>query len=266
MVEPDPTTIIWRDLDWILAQPDGLNSNNVLSYFETSPFWDPQCNNASLKMQTRFNDLKDLIMPLKKMKGIEFQVTSEKPPALWVIRKQNRLSEWEAPSLYSIIGNRVLTSLYQLHIAFNTAYQQVEFHPATGYTWKVGDSHTGTSSNKKSRIAQQDPAELLKFRNGVESAFKSTTIKLTQQWNQVFAQSQEKIQELIAGNQNDITISEQTPNQPPAQPSSPNQPNADNITRRRKKSEDSGKKKKKRIYLQYISVSTYLLGQCVATG
>ncbi|RIB21843.1 MED6 mediator sub complex component-domain-containing protein [Gigaspora rosea] len=196
MVEPDPTTIIWRDLDWILAQPDGLNSNNVLSYFET------------LKMQTRFNDLKDLIMPLKKMKGIEFQVVQERPPALWVIRKQNRLSEWEvnlvatyyilnynifqAPSLYSIIGNRV--------------------------------------------VAQQDPAELFKFRNGVERAFKSTTIKMTQQWNQ-----------LTAGNQNDITISEQTPDQPPAQPSSPNQPNADNITKRRKKSEDSGKKKKKSI-------------------
>ncbi|CAG8606799.1 17416_t:CDS:2 [Gigaspora rosea] len=140
MVEPDPTTIIWRDLDWILAQPDGLNSNN------------------------------DLIMPLKKMKGIEFQVVQERPPALWVIRKQNRLSEWE-----------------------------------------------------ESRIAQQDPAELFKFRNGVERAFKSTTIKMTQQWNQ------------------------QTPDQPPAQPSSPNQPNADNITKRRKKSEDSGKKKKKSI-------------------
>ncbi|CAG8836252.1 7420_t:CDS:2, partial [Racocetra persica] len=64
MVEPDPTTIIWRDVEWILAQPDGLNSNNVLSYFEMSPFWDPQCNNASLKMQTRFNDLKDLTVLL----------------------------------------------------------------------------------------------------------------------------------------------------------------------------------------------------------
>ncbi|CAG8565403.1 19135_t:CDS:2, partial [Cetraspora pellucida] len=210
MVEPDPTTIIWRDLDWILAQPDGLNSNNVLSYFETSPFWDQQCNNASLKMQTRFNDLKDLTMLLKKMKGIEFQVVHERPPALWVIRKQKRLSEWEA-------------------------YQHVEFHPATGYTWKVGDSQLGTSSSKKSRIAQQDPAELLEFRNGVERAFKSTTIKMTQQLNQVFAQSQEKIQELTTGSQSDMTISDtvrwlvtfQTLDQTLAQPSSPNQPNAE---------------------------------------
>ncbi|CAG8550140.1 670_t:CDS:2 [Racocetra fulgida] len=144
-----------------------------------SPFWDPQCNNASLKMQTRFNDLKDLTILLKKMKGIEFQVVQERPPALWVIRKQKRLSEWEA-------------------------YQQVEFHPATGYTWKVGDSQLGTSSSK----TQQDPAELLEFRNGVESAFKSTTIKMTQQLNQVFAQSQEKIQELTTGSQSDMTISD----------------------------------------------------------
>lgn len=28
------------------------------------------------------------------MKGIEFQIVHEKAPVLWVIRKQNRLSEW----------------------------------------------------------------------------------------------------------------------------------------------------------------------------
>ncbi|CAG8567354.1 1011_t:CDS:2 [Diversispora eburnea] len=163
---PDPTTITWRSIEWIQAQPEGLNSNNVLNYFAESTFWDPLCNNATLQMQTRYNDLKDLNIVLKKMKGIEFQVVLEKPPVLWVIRKQNRLNEWEvspvatfyvwnnniyqAPNLYSIIGNRVVT--------FNKAYNQVEFHPATGYTWK-------SESSKARMIQQQQPIELVNFRS-----------------------------------------------------------------------------------------------------
>jgi hypothetical protein len=40
-----------------------------------------------------------------------------------------------------------LTSLHQLHIAFNTAQQEVEFHPATGYTWKgANDSNSALQS------------------------------------------------------------------------------------------------------------------------
>jgi hypothetical protein len=31
---------------------------------------------------------------IRRMKGIEFQVVYEKLPVLWVIRKQNRFTEW----------------------------------------------------------------------------------------------------------------------------------------------------------------------------
>ncbi|CAJ0891897.1 13097_t:CDS:10 [Entrophospora sp. SA101] len=184
MTEPDLTTITWRSVEWIQMQPDGLNSNNVLDYFAESPFWDPQCSNNILKMQTRYNELKDITSNLRKMKGNEFQVVDEKPPYLWVIRKQYRLTEFEvrpvatyyvlnfniyqAPDLDSIIGNRILTSIYQLSLAFNTAYKHVDFHPAT-----------------ESRIIHQEPLEQIEFRMGVDRVLKHINVNTERQLRHV---------------------------------------------------------------------------------
>ncbi|CAH1756764.1 15770_t:CDS:10 [Entrophospora sp. SA101] len=174
MTEPDLTTITWRSVEWIQMQPDGLNSNNVLDYFAESPFWDPQCSNNILKMQTRYNELKDITSNLRKMKGNEFQVVDEKPPYLWVIRKQYRLTEFEvrpvatyyvlnfniyqAPDLDSIIGNRILTSIYQLSLAFNTAYKHVDFHPATGYSWRPTASSTKSTKSSAAEVTKTTAA------------------------------------------------------------------------------------------------------------
>ncbi|GBB91726.1 hypothetical protein RclHR1_01910010 [Rhizophagus clarus] len=252
----DLTTITWRSVEWIQSRPEGLNSNNVLDYFAESPFWDNQCNNAILKMQTQYNDLKDLNVDLKKMKGIEFQVVHEKAPVLWVIRKQNRLTEWtvspiatyyilnnniyQAPDLYSIIGTRILTSLYYLHIAFNTAQQEVEFHPATGYTWK--GANDPNSALQKSKV-QQDPIELIDFRDGAERAISSVTHKMQQQLAQAIAQTEED--NLLAINELNDSLMTGTPGE---MSDSPSQPMAtDQMGKRRKKSEDAtGKKKKKK--------------------
>ncbi len=43
----------------------GLNPDNVLDYFALSPFWDPECNNAVLKMQTKFNNLGEMKQRLR---------------------------------------------------------------------------------------------------------------------------------------------------------------------------------------------------------
>ncbi|RGB34172.1 MED6 mediator sub complex component-domain-containing protein [Rhizophagus diaphanus] len=252
----DLTTITWRSVEWIQSRPEGLNSNNVLDYFAESPFWDNQCNNAILKMQTQYNDLKDLNVDLRKMKGIEFQIVHEKAPVLWVIRKQNRLSEWsvspiatfyilnnniyQAPDLYSIIGTRILTSLYYLHIAFNTALQEVEFHPATGYTWKGAND---PNASRKSKV-QQDPIELIDFRNDADRAFGNVTRKMQQQLAQAITQTEED--NLSAINELNDSLMAGTPGEMSDQ--SPSQPMAtDQMGKRRKKSEDAtGKKKKKK--------------------
>nr|CAG8492965.1 5562_t:CDS:10 [Entrophospora candida] len=252
MTEPDLTTITWRSVEWIQMQPDGLNSNNVLDYFAESPFWDPQCSNNILKMQTRYNELKDITSNLRKMKGNEFQVVDEKPPYLWVIRKQYRLTEFEvrpvatyyvlnfniyqAPDLDSIIGNRILTSIYQLSLAFNTAYKHVDFHPAT-----------------ESRIIHQEPLEQIEFRMGVDRVLKHINVNTERQLRHVDELLNRPPSPPPTLQDNNI-ISKNEPNILMTSPTliSPSQIGAessvtmqDQNIKRRKKSEDSGKKKKK---------------------
>ncbi|CAI2174207.1 12114_t:CDS:2 [Funneliformis geosporum] len=193
------------------------------------------------------------------MVGIEFQVIFQKPPVLWVIRKQNRVDEhhtnpiatyyilnnniYQAPDLYSIIGTRILLSLHHLHLAFNTAHQEVEFHPATGYTWKgETDSNSALRRNKI-----QDPKELIEFHRSVEGTFNNVTRKMHQQITQAMFQTEED-NTLAINELNDLLISgtpgemsDQSPSQSSSQPMV-----TDQMGKRRKKSEDSGKKKKKK--------------------
>ncbi|KAF8978379.1 Mediator of RNA polymerase II transcription subunit 6 [Entomortierella lignicola] len=54
----------WRFHEWIMGV-GGLNPDNVLDYFALSPFWDPECNNAVLRMQTQFNNLGEMKQRLR---------------------------------------------------------------------------------------------------------------------------------------------------------------------------------------------------------
>ncbi|CAG8452986.1 13374_t:CDS:2 [Ambispora leptoticha] len=198
MSDPELTTIVWRHPEWIMQQPNGLNSNNVLDYFSESPFWEKHCNNATLKMQTQYNDLKDLMFELKKMRGIEFTVVHERPPFLWIIRKQKRTNEYDAtpiatyyvykaevyqaPDLYSILANRVMISLRSLHIAFNACHDQIEFHPATGYTWKKAALTESQDSNNKDensiKIIEQESKEAIDFRESARQSLECANQKI----------------------------------------------------------------------------------------
>ncbi|KAI9504302.1 Mediator of RNA polymerase II transcription subunit 6 [Coemansia spiralis] len=156
------TSIEWRSDQW-LFQYGGLRPDNVLEYFSQSPFWDSSSNNAVLKMQTQFNDLQHSSYDLKNMIGIEFSVTHQEPPSLFIITKFRRSSPtkatplavyyisdgnaYEAPTLYSIISTRVLSSIKRVEEAFDIASKHSEFHPSIGYTWKK------TEEQKKARLA-----------------------------------------------------------------------------------------------------------------
>lgn len=69
-----------------------LRADNVLEYFSQSPFFDRRSNNAVLKMQSQFQNFGDVKEALKKMRGIEFVVSHQSPPDLFVINKQQRES------------------------------------------------------------------------------------------------------------------------------------------------------------------------------
>ncbi|KAJ2740206.1 Mediator of RNA polymerase II transcription subunit 6 [Coemansia sp. BCRC 34301] len=156
------TAIEWRSDQW-LFQFGGLRPDNVLEYFSQSPFWDPSSNNAVLKMQTQFNDLQHSSYDLKTMVGIEFAVTHQEPPSLFIITKFRRSSPtkvapmtvyyitdgnaYEAPTLYSIVSTRMLSSIKKVEEAFDIARSHAVFHPSTGYMWKE------TSEQKSARNA-----------------------------------------------------------------------------------------------------------------
>ncbi|KAJ1897263.1 Mediator of RNA polymerase II transcription subunit 6 [Kickxella alabastrina] len=145
------TAIEWRSDQW-LFQFGGLHPDNVLEYFSQSPFWDSASNNAILKMQTQFNDFQQSAYDLKSMVGIEFALTHQEPPALFIITKFRRSSPtkvtpisvyyivdgnaYEAPTLYSIVSTRMLSSIKKVEEAFEIARAHAEFHPSSGYSWK----------------------------------------------------------------------------------------------------------------------------------
>ncbi|KAF9190945.1 Mediator of RNA polymerase II transcription subunit 6 [Haplosporangium sp. Z 11] len=117
----------WHFHEWIMGV-GGLNPDNVLDYFALSPFWDPECNNAVLRMQTQFNNLGEMKQRLRSNGG-------------GVLRK---LSQWRSIMFYKEAFTNVQTCrhysqtefLYHVESAFNEARVMTEFHPSTGYHWK----------------------------------------------------------------------------------------------------------------------------------
>ncbi|KAG0008057.1 Mediator of RNA polymerase II transcription subunit 6 [Entomortierella chlamydospora] len=142
----------WRFHEWIMGV-GGLNPDNVLDYFALSPFWDPECNNAVLRMQTQFNNLGEMKQRLSEMTGVEFALVHEKYPTLFIIQKQRRRSPsevkpmaiyyvlqgsiYQCPDLQTLLSNRILGSLHHVESAFNEARVTTVFHPSTGYHWKT---------------------------------------------------------------------------------------------------------------------------------
>ncbi|KAG0030824.1 Mediator of RNA polymerase II transcription subunit 6 [Podila clonocystis] len=90
----DLMNIEWRFQEWLIGM-GGLNPENVLDYFALSPFWDPECNNAVLRMQTQFNNLGEMKQRLSEMIGVEFALVLDRYPHLFVIQKQRRKNPQE---------------------------------------------------------------------------------------------------------------------------------------------------------------------------
>ncbi|CAG8525822.1 10043_t:CDS:10 [Ambispora gerdemannii] len=190
----------FRFPEWIMAQnPPYLTCENVLEYFAQSPFWDPHSANANLKMQSQFNKLlrnKSTEELLKKITGLQFMVHPEKskPPNLFIIQKIDRKNKddfailqtyycinariYLAPSFYNVMANRTMTSMKHIHTAFNAIYDTVEFHPATGYSYKGQDESLALGNNPMLEI---EPKESLQFQNDFMNSM-----------NYAFARTQQK--------------------------------------------------------------------------
>ncbi|OAQ35132.1 MED6-domain-containing protein [Linnemannia elongata AG-77] len=161
MTDTNLLNVEWRFHEWIMGV-GGLNPDNVLDYFAQSPFWDPSCNNAIIRMQTQFNNLGEMTQKLKEQRGLEFALIHERYPTLFIIQKQERKGpDWVLPmdiyyvlngSIYmnpdiqTLLSNRILGSLFYVESAFNEARTMTEFHPSTGYHWKAPAESTSTTA------------------------------------------------------------------------------------------------------------------------
>ncbi|GBE78049.1 MED6 mediator subfamily complex component-domain-containing protein [Sparassis latifolia] len=152
---------IWHE--WIQANGP-LTNENVFDYFATSMFYDKQSNNQVLRMQTMHTGvpLANEAEELKRFTGVEFAVVHAQPPSLFIIHKRERLSPeevrplaayfimhnriYQSPDVYSLVSNRLLTSLHALQNSMNTlrAYKP-DYTPRTGFSWPIVESSTSTS-------------------------------------------------------------------------------------------------------------------------
>ncbi|KAK9458915.1 MED6 mediator subfamily complex component-domain-containing protein, partial [Lipomyces oligophaga] len=156
MTEKQPLDELqWRAPEWIAQW--GLRTDNVLDYFAQSPFYDRSSNNQTLKMQSQFNapmmQLSDITNALEAMRGVEFAIVKSNPSsALWVIRKQERLSPSEvvvlatyfvieeniymAPAVYSVLSSRLMSCARDMRQALVLAADKLpNFSPTLGYSY-----------------------------------------------------------------------------------------------------------------------------------
>ncbi|CEP14591.1 hypothetical protein [Parasitella parasitica] len=134
-----------------------------------------------------------------KMTGIEFAVVHDQPP-IWIIQKRYRrgpapddvnpiatyyimgANVYQSPTIYSVIANRLLTSLFHVNSAFKETQSMMDFHPSKGYSWK-----TSAEINKKSATtAETPPATTKNTTNNAASAPNTVKSNLRAQETQIF--------------------------------------------------------------------------------
>ncbi|CAO3683234.1 unnamed protein product [Umbelopsis vinacea] len=201
----DLTSVEWRDTGWLERFGGFHNRQMVLDYFAMSPFWDRQSNNQVLSMQTQFNDLRQADSTeeaLRKMTGVEFAVVHEQPP-VYVIQKQYRrgpsqndvtpiatyyitgANVYQSPTVYSVVANRLLTSLFHVNSAFQDAQSMMEYFPAKGYGWKTASvsanaqkqAKGGKSATSQAYLKAQETQE---FRGWMEKAIDTSAMRISQ--------------------------------------------------------------------------------------
>ncbi|KAL1951801.1 hypothetical protein VTO73DRAFT_950 [Trametes versicolor] len=165
---------IWHE--WILAHGP-LTAENAFDYFTTSMFYDKQSNNQVLRMQTMHTGLPlvNEAEELRRFTGIEFALVHAEPPSLFIIHKRERLSPhevrplavyfilnhriYQSPDVYTLISNRLLTSLHSLQKSLDTLRShRPTYTPRTGFVWPIVEPPaTDAAASKKRAAAEGEP-------------------------------------------------------------------------------------------------------------
>ncbi|CAH8443040.1 unnamed protein product [Dicrocoelium dendriticum] len=137
-----------------------LCAANVLDYFcdLSNPFYDRQCNNEIIRMQRLSSE------QLLCMTGTEFYLYQAQEPILFVIRKQQRLSNTQvtplayfyiingtvlqAPDVATLLNSRLLTTINGLNKILQTLAPCARYHPSDGsYSWDDPNTLLGLNVN-----------------------------------------------------------------------------------------------------------------------
>lgn len=139
----DLTTVMFRD-DGFLSRC-GLNEGNVMEYFAMSQFYDPRCNNHTIRMQ----HLPDSV--LENMAGIQYSVSTATPD-LYIVTKANRTLNppslepicsyyvfggniYQSPTMHAILSSRMLQTLHYLRKAFDSVRGASAVSADGSYKW-----------------------------------------------------------------------------------------------------------------------------------
>ncbi|KAG8747984.1 Mediator of RNA polymerase II transcription subunit 6 [Ceratobasidium sp. 414] len=181
-----------------------LTSANVLDYFAACQlFWDPECNNNILRMQSQHLGTSVNLDELKTMRGIEYAVVHAEPPTLFVIHKRERVSPTEvrpleayyvykntihkAFDLYSLVSNRLLTAVNCLGDSLNLIRPfKPEFSPRTGYQWNIIDDSPEDGEDPASSTSRprNQPKRQVTNVSGILAALQTTRTHMDQQQQQ----------------------------------------------------------------------------------
>ncbi|GAA5909580.1 hypothetical protein JCM8208_007188 [Rhodotorula glutinis] len=151
----------WRSPEYLLTTGGTLQTaDQALDYFSYSPFFDKRSNNATLRMQMMFANGGmhgvDEERELRRLTGLEFAVSPLSRPQddLFIIVKRQRSSPddatvlgafyilngnvYQAPSLFEVVNERVLTSIHALSTSFSalTALKPA-WTPQRGGAWEI---------------------------------------------------------------------------------------------------------------------------------
>ncbi|GAA6060622.1 hypothetical protein JCM10212_006373 [Sporobolomyces blumeae] len=157
----------WRAPEFLLAFHSLSTRQLALDYFALSPFFDKASNNNQLRMQMAFSrggmDGVDEERELARFVGVEYVVAEADPPNWFVIHKRMRTSPtstsvlsvyhilnanvYQAPSLYNVLNERIMTSLHALSSSFSDLVDlKPSWTPDKLYSWELKPVTDGDST------------------------------------------------------------------------------------------------------------------------
>jgi hypothetical protein len=92
---------------------------------------------------------------------------------------------YQSPTVYSVIANRLLTSLFHVNSAFQDAQSMMEYFPAKGYGWKSPSTASNLQKQNRSGKGASSQAylkaqETQEFRVWMEKAIDTSAMRISQ--------------------------------------------------------------------------------------